>query len=67
MRKEIHSLLTKGMFLIQVRAKKKKKKIVFVIAIYQAQNITSALPFYGKNEWKPSNTENPDGTHFLPL
>ena len=19
-----------------------------------------------KNEWKPSNTENPDGTHFLP-
>ena len=44
------------MFLIQVRVKKKKKKkkiekkIVFVIAIYQAQNLTSALPFYGKNE-----------------
>ena len=23
------------------------------------------LPFYEKNEYKQSNTENPDGTHFF--
>ena len=38
-----------------------------MIAIYQAYNVTSALPFYEKNESKPSSTENPNGTYFLSL
>ena len=39
-----------------------------MIPIYEAQNFTSVLLFYEKkNEKKPSNTENPDGNHFLPL
>ena len=40
-----------------------KSKIFFFLDC----NLSSAVPFYEKNEWKPSNTENPGGTLFLPL
>ena len=47
--------------------KKKKKNLFLVIAIYQAQNPTFALPLYEKNEYKPPNIENLDDIHFASL
>ena len=44
-----------------------EKYFFFVTAIYQAQNFTLVLPLHEKNEYKPLNIKDLDGTHFVPL
>ena len=44
-----------------------QKKFFFIFPIYQAQNFALSLPLHKRNEEKPSNIKNLDGTHSAPL